>query len=232
MSNSLRLAVFDVDGTLVDSQHNIVAAMTEAWRGHGLPDPKPDAVRRIIGLSLVEAIAALAPEAAAEDHVRLAHAYKDAFFTLRQRPNHSEPLYDGALDALAALEADGWLLGLATGKSYRGVAALLDRHGLNGRFVTIQTADDNPGKPHPAMLTRAVAEAGAEVVQTVMIGDTTFDMMMAKSAKVAAVGVAWGYHATADLIEAGAERLVEAYPAVPMVLDALLKERQCASAAI
>ncbi|MBF0560905.1 MAG: HAD-IA family hydrolase [Alphaproteobacteria bacterium] len=206
-----RLAVFDVDGTLVDSQHNIIAAMTEAFRVHDLGTPRPEDVRSIIGLSLVEAVAALLPDAEPERHIKVARTYGDAFGVLRQRPDHSEPLFPGAVEALDALSAAGLRLGIATGKSRRGLRVMLDRTGLRDRFVTLQTADDGPGKPHPAMLVAAMAEAGVAPEHTAMIGDATFDMIMARAAGARAIGVGWGYHAAADLEQAGAETVVTGF---------------------
>jgi phosphoglycolate phosphatase len=229
MKAQIRLAVFDVDGTLVDSQHNILAAMTAAWRRHGLGDPEPAAVRRIIGLSLVEAVATLLPTHEASLHETIAQSYKDAFFTLRHQPDHQEPLFPGALDALASLDQAGWLLGVATGKTRRGLDAMIERHGLQNRFVTIQTADGNPGKPHPGMLLRALAEAGAEPADAVMIGDTVYDITMGRAARVATLGVTWGYHPPEELTAAGADRLVEDYADLPAALTVLLGEGRCVS---
>jgi phosphoglycolate phosphatase len=219
-SPNLRLAVFDLDGTLVDSQHVIVGCMTEAFTGEGLPAPAVDAIRRVIGLPLEECVARLAPEETALRCARLVEAYKAAFFACRQRPDHDEPLFLGALEALAALEAEGWLLGIATGKAMRGLRAVLERHDLARRFVTLQTADMNPGKPNPAMLEKAMAEAGVARADTVMIGDTTFDMLMARSAGVLAIGVEWGNHPPHELREAGAHALVGSYAELP---DAVLR---------
>ncbi|MGE5503649.1 MAG: HAD family hydrolase [Actinomycetota bacterium] len=216
-----RLAVFDVDGTLVDSQHNIVSAMSEAWLKLGLGMPRPMDVRRIIGLSLVEACAALLPFSPPGVHRAVAEAYKDAFRALRLLPDTMEPLFPGVLEALDRLEDEGWLLGLATGKSRRGVASMLEEHGLEDRFVTIQTADDNPGKPHPAMLLRAAAEVGVDPANVVMIGDTSFDMMMANAARSAAVGVSWGYHTLDELRDAGARLVIDSFENLAEVLDAL-----------
>lgn len=210
-SQTLRLAVFDVDGTLIDSQHIIVAAMVEACGAHGIAPPEAARVRRVIGLSLVEAIATLLPDLAEEEHLRIARTYKDAFNALIQIPAHEEPMFPGALEAMTALENDGWLLGLATGKSQRGVFRLIERYSLQRRFVTLQTADDNPGKPHPAMLVRAMAEAGVDKAQTVMIGDTTFDMQMARNAGVSGIGVAWGNHEAGELRQVGACDIIESF---------------------
>lgn len=206
-----RLAVFDCDGTLVDSQHNIVAAMTDAWRAFGL-EPLPGAVvRRVVGLSLVEAVAVLLPEGELTDHVQLSELYKEAYFTLRQQPDHAEPLYPGAAESLRALEEDGVLLAIATGKSRRGLAATLTHHGLEGRFISLKTADDGPGKPHPHMLEEAMAEAGAGPASTVMIGDTVFDIEMACNAQVRSIGVSWGYHDPDELRAAGAAGVIDEF---------------------
>lgn len=230
MPSALRLAVFDVDGTLVDSQHNIIAAMAAAFVMHGLPEPEAGTVRRVIGLSLVEAVAAVAPELDTELHWRLAHSYKEAFASLRSRPDHEEPLYPGALDSLSRLAEAGWLLGIATGKSQRGVRSMLDRHGLHGRFLSIQTADEHPGKPHPSMLLTAMAESGVGVAETVMIGDTAYDMLMAKKAGVTGIGVAWGYHHPDELRQAGADAVVEAYDALlALLLGPKVGTRECVS---
>jgi phosphoglycolate phosphatase len=217
-----RLALFDVDGTLIDSQHNIVAAVSRASQAQGVEAPKDEAVRRIIGLSLLEAVAVLWPDGTPAQHEAIAQSYKDAFFTLRAQPDHCEPLFLGAIEALERLAAEGWLLGIATGKSERGLRAMIERHGLTGRFVTMQTADGNPGKPHPGMVLQAMSEAGVAPDATVMIGDTSYDMQMARAARVRAVGVAWGYHPREELLAAGAEVMIEDFDALPLVLNTLL----------
>jgi len=220
----IRLAVFDCDGTLVDSQRAIVEAMTAAWLAEGLEPPVASNVRRVVGLPLMHAVARLAPERARDDHARLAGHYQEAFRDLHRRPDHEEPLYPGMLEALDALASKGMLLGVATGKGRRGLKATLDRHGLAERFVTLKTSDDGPGKPDPDMLHQAMAETGAGPRDTVMIGDTTFDVMMACAAEVAAIGVAWGYHTPDSLVEAGAALVVEDCAELPDAVDRLLSE--------
>ncbi len=209
MSGPLRLAVFDLDGTIVDSQHNIIAAVEEVARILRISSPPRDVIPRVIGLSLPEALAQLFPEVDAATHRALDHEYREAFVRMRARPDYSEPLFDGTHEALAELEGAGFLLGIATGKARRGVAHVLDRHRLKGRFITIQTPEDAPGKPHPGMLMSAMAGAGAAARHTVMIGDTTYDMQMARAAGVGAIGVSWGNHSVGELRAAGAQRLVE-----------------------
>ena len=222
---AIRLAVFDCDGTLVDSAHNIVACMAAAFAAQGLPAPLDAAVRRVVGLSLETAMAVLAPQGEAALHSRLADSYKDAFFELRNRPDHSEPLYPGAVAAIEALEAAGFLLGVATGKSQRGLRAVLDRHGLLRRFVTLQTADLAAGKPHPEMLHRAMAETGADRLDTVMIGDTSYDIQMAANANVAGIGVAWGYHPPGELAACGAQAIAEDFAGLPALVFGAVKPR-------
>lgn len=221
-SVSLRLAMFDWDGTLVDSQHTIFAAVRVAFESCGIAPPEPARARAVIGLPLAEAMAALVPPGAALDPRLLVARYKEAFAAARARPDFAEPLFPGALAALAALEADGYLLGVATGKGRRGLEATLARHGLLDRFVTIQTSDGGPSKPHPDMLLRAIAETGVEPAACVMIGDTTFDVRMARAARAKALGVAWGYHGVDELAAACAHAIVESFAALPPAVRELL----------
>lgn len=216
-----RLAVFDCDGTLVDSQATICVAMARGFAACGLPGPGDAATRGIIGLSLTEAMAKLHPKGSTTQHEALTEAYKSAFFELRAAGLADEPLYDGIAEAIAGLDERGWLLGVATGKSDRGLKHILDLHGLHPKFVTLQTADRHPSKPHPSMLELAMAEAGASPATTAMIGDTSFDMMMAKAAGCAAIGVAWGYHDARELRDGGADVVADHPSALIAILEAL-----------
>jgi phosphoglycolate phosphatase len=201
----VKLAVFDCDGTLIDSQVNILRAMGQSFARHGLDAPPDHAVRRVVGLSLVESMQALLPDADPALHSNLAQDYKGAFQRLRaDRSLDPEPLYAGISDLLGALRDDGWLLGVATGKSDRGLALALAHHRLSDHFITLQTADRHPSKPHPAMLRAALAEAGAAAADAAIIGDTVFDIAMGGNAGVRAIGVDWGYHEAGELIAAGA----------------------------
>jgi phosphoglycolate phosphatase len=205
-----RLALFDCDGTLVDSGANICRAMEGAFAAHRLAAPPRPAIRRIVGLSLVEAMAELHPGGEADHHRALADDYKRCFAAMRGTSSFSpEPLYAGIVEAMVELRATGWLLGVATGKSDRGLAMVLAHHGLGDRFVTLQTADRHPSKPHPAMALTAIAEAGAAPETTVMIGDTSFDMEMGVAAGAHVIGVGWGYHPPDELIAAGASVVVD-----------------------
>ncbi|MCF8479031.1 MAG: HAD family hydrolase [Rhodospirillum sp.] len=214
MSAPLQLAIFDVDGTLVDSQHNIVASMTDAFLENGLAEPPPAAVRSIIGLSLIEAVEGILPEAEPELINRVAQAYKDAFFRRRVGPDFTEALFPGVVEIFDALEARGVLLALATGKSRRGVESFVERHGFERRFVATRCADDGPGKPDPWMVLDAVASIGGNPGSTAMIGDTTYDMEMAARSGALGVGVAWGYHDAPALMAAGARLVVDRFDQV------------------
>ncbi len=212
--------MFDCDGTLIDGQASICAAMEAAFGQFGLPLPPRNDVRRAVGLSLPSAIARLLPEAPAKQHHALAEAYKQAFRALRSEGTLQQPLYEGIAPLLGRLHDAGWLLGVATGMSSRGLDHCLAGHGLSHLFVTLQTADLHPSKPHPAMLEAALDEAGVAPGQAVMIGDTAFDMAMASAAGVRALGVDWGYHDAAELLSAGAE----AVAADPVHLEELLQQ--------
>jgi phosphoglycolate phosphatase len=214
-----RLIVFDCDGTLVDSQLLIVDAMRQAFQGAGLRAPERAQILRTVGLSVFEAMASLVPHESPETLQKLTTTYREWCFTLRQQPGMQEPLFEGAAALIhdLAIRAD-IILGIATGKSRRGVARMLGSAGLEGAFATIQTADDAPSKPHPAMLLQAMAETGVSPAQTVMIGDTAYDMQMAASAGVSAIGVAWGYHKQAELKKAGAAFVARSFAELALLL--------------
>nr|WP_310522715.1 HAD-IA family hydrolase [Polymorphobacter sp.] len=201
----VKLAVFDCDGTLIDSQVNILRAMRQSFDSHRLPPPQDHAIRRVVGLSLVESMQVLLPQADPSLHASLAQDYKAAFHRLRaDKGLDPEPLYAGIAETLDHLRDTGWLLGVATGKSDRGLALALAHHRLTDHFITLQTADRHPSKPHPAMLRAALAQAGAAPQDAVIIGDTVFDITMGANAGVRAIGVDWGYHDAHELLDAGA----------------------------
>ncbi|MEM6902157.1 MAG: HAD-IA family hydrolase [Pseudomonadota bacterium] len=228
------LVLFDCDGTLVDSQFSIIAAMGAAFKAELMSPPDAEAIRRVVGLPLVEAIerlliddelAAPPPQLAA----KLAEHYKEAFAGQREDESLNEPLFPGIEGVIRTLHGAGAVLGVATGKSHRGLIATLERHHLLPMFSTLQTADLGPGKPNPAMLYRALEETGVEAPDCVMIGDTVFDIEMARSGNVQSIGVSWGYHPSEDLVECGANLLVrraeELLPAIRDLLRDALREK-------
>lgn len=217
----MRLAIFDCDGTLVDSQADICAAMDEAFAAAGLVPPERHATRRVVGLSLHEAMRQLHPAGAHEDHASLTELYKDAFRARRAAGAVAEPLYEGIAGLVEQLAAEGWQLAVATGKSDRGLAHCLATHGLTRHFVSLQTADRHPSKPDPSMIEQCIADAGADRHRTAMIGDTVYDIVMARNAGVRGIGVDWGYHETEELFEAGAEAVATSIAELRALLGAI-----------
>lgn len=225
MSNSLKLVIFDVDGTLVDSQSDILGAMTRAFDAAGLVAPSRDDILGIVGLSLPVAMERLAPAATRCVQRALVEEYKAAYVDMRAQIGaaQSSPLYEGALETLECLyQVPETLLGIATGKSKRGLDKLIEAHALERFFVTRQVADFHPSKPHPSMILQAMAEAGVRPEQTVMIGDTSFDMDMAAAAGVQAIGVSWGYHPVSAL--KGARVVLDGFGDLPEVLSSVWGE--------
>ena len=219
MSSDLRLVIFDVDGTLVDSQSDILAAFAQAFAHAGRTLPAPAQIMSIVGLSLDVAIARLVPDICDADGAAMVEAYKDAYVTLRASTpaQQSSPFYPGVHEGLTLLKAiPEMLLGVATGKSKRGLDKLIEAHGLEGMFVTRQVADFHPSKPHPSMILQAMADTGVGPSQTVMVGDTSYDMDMAAAAGVEGIGVSWGYH-TRDALTA-ARHIIDRFDELPAVL--------------
>ncbi len=206
--SELKLAIFDVDGTLVDSRQVITEAMNRAFKRAGLGEIGYDRTRTIVGLELAEAVLRLAPvDYPAERVPELATFYKQAFVEMRSEAGFNEPLYDGARETVERLFDEGWLLGVATGKARRGLDIVFEHHDLHRFFTTLQTVDGGPGKPHPRMVVDAMDETGTFAHQTVMIGDTSFDMAMGRAAGVTSLGVSWGFH-TVEEIESGGSHAI------------------------
>jgi phosphoglycolate phosphatase len=221
----VKLAIFDVDGTLVDSSAMIAASLTTAFRAEGMPVPERTRMMGIVGLSLLEAMKVLAPDEGHAMHERLGAAYKQAFWEHRAAGNHTEDLFQGAHDLLAKLRnRDDVVLGIATGKSRRGAAHLIEKHGYEGWFATVQTSDDHPSKPHPSMIVTALAETGLAPSAAIMIGDTSYDIAMARAAGVGAAGVAWGNHPPDELTKAGAHSISNDFNELSQHLEQLWQD--------
>jgi phosphoglycolate phosphatase len=220
----LPLIVFDMDGTLIDTHGLIAESAAAAFTGAGLPAPTPAAVRQIIGLSLPVAIGRLAvghDAVAVDDLVARYRAHLHASLELS---SDREPLFPGAREALDRLRNQpDTLLGIATGKGLAGVHRILAQHGLTDHFATLQTPDHNPSKPNPGMLKRAMAETGFSQIDTIMVGDTVFDIELAVNAGCQSVGVTWGYHDPGDLVRAGAGAMIDSYDELDAALIRVLE---------
>ncbi|WP_417248492.1 HAD-IA family hydrolase [Celeribacter sp.] len=220
-----RLVIFDVDGTLVDSQAHIVAAMTAAFEAVDLTPPSRDRQLAIVGLSLPYAIAELAPEADTATQAEIVENYKRVFHELRMAQGAAaSPLFDGAEEAVRRLGArDDTLLAIATGKSRRGLNALMADWDFSDLFISDQCADDHPSKPHPSMVQTCMADAGVSAAETVVVGDTTYDMEMARAARCTGLGVDWGYHGASALREVGAVDVLHDFSQIDAALDTIFK---------
>ncbi|WP_341368378.1 HAD-IA family hydrolase [Yoonia sp. BS5-3] len=220
--SDLRLIIFDVDGTLVDSQVMIYDAFSFAYTRAGLPAPDRAEALSYVGMSLEKIFPALSPELDSPTHAALVQGYRDAYFHIRQERGSraSSPFFPGARAALDLFHAQDWtLLGVATGKSTRGLDKLIAGYGLEGYFISRQTADDHPSKPSPSMIHAILAETGVPAARAVMIGDTSFDMDMARAAGICSIGVSWGYHAADTLV---CDRLIDDFAALPDTVDQLI----------
>lgn len=220
--NALKLVIFDLDGTLIDSQDHIVAAMARAFAAVDRPPPPREAVKAIVGLSLEAAVARLAPDMCDKAIAETVAAYRAGFLSLRAegRGEDIAPLYPGVREALERLHAiPEVLLGVATGKARRGLDHACRVHDLEKFFVTRQTADLHPSKPHPSMVHAALSETGVSADRAIMVGDTTFDIDMGRSAGIRTIGVAWGYHPVAALRAARADCVIERMADLGAALD-------------
>lgn len=218
------LIMFDMDGTLINTHGLISENMAATFESHGLPAPTPDEVRQIIGLSVALAVGKLART---DDTVlveRLVEDYRASYLRSIQQMTDREPLYPGAREALDRLRANpAMVLGVATGKGLSGVHRILASHGLSSYFATLQTPDHNPSKPAPGMLLSAMAETGIGPNETIMVGDSVYDIELAVNAGCRAIGVTWGYHDAADLVRSGASVLVDTYDDLDAAIAGLLE---------
>ena len=215
----VRLVVFDVDGTLVDSRRSIQASSDAAFRHLGRTPPPYDEVRQTIGLSLAEGLSHLAPDLTATELEELLRFYRAYYSELHQDPDWRDPLYVGAAALLDGLKRDGWKIAMATGQSRRGVERALRVHAWADIFDSTHCADDGPGKPHPSMLLEAMRALGAAADRTIMIGDTAHDIRMARAAAVRSVGVAWGFHTRDEIAAAGADLICDDFAELGQIVS-------------
>ncbi len=223
----LKLVVFDVDGTLIDSLAHIKGAMNTAFDMCGHVPPDEAAVRSIIGLSLPEAMRKLDPNLSDAELLEVVDAYKNSFNKSETAEVRQDaPMFAGAREALSRLNGqDELLLGVATGKSRRGLVRMMGVHALEGLFVTTQVADDHPSKPHPSMLEQTLYDTGVKAKNAIIVGDTSFDMEMGRNAGFGTIGVRWGYHPDAAL-EPHTDVMIDDFAALDAAILSLLNARQ------
>lgn len=218
------LVLFDCDGTLIDSAGTIAAVMHRTFDEAGEKAVTDAAVRDIIGLSLPFAIGRLLSiDAASSKALHLTDAYKTHYTSMKAGGLEREPAYDGIPELLETLRTMGPILGgVVTGKSRRGLNQHAEQHGFDWLVPISRTADDCASKPAPDMVLECCAQAGIDEARTLVIGDTSYDMTMAKAAGARAVGVSWGYHKPDSLVEAGAETVLQ-HPSdlLPIIEQAL-----------
>ena len=211
MNRQFDLIVFDWDGTLMDSEAKIVRCMQAAAMDVGIPDPGAAAIRDIIGLGLSEAMQELFPEQTPGRREELVGRYRRHFLELDAT---DMPLFPGVAEGLTQLTQQGYLLAIATGKARRGLNRVLDETGMRHLFVSSRCADEAFSKPHPQMLEDILGHTGVDPGRALMVGDTVYDMEMARNAKVAGLAVSYGVHARERLLDCGALACLDSFPDV------------------
>ena len=208
LSKNLKLALFDYDGTIVDSAIMIVEGAIAAFRICGLPDPDPKKVRENIGKPLAVALDFYMPPGYNVSPEQISEAYRSWYAEQGRLGLQNEPLYPGMIDLLHELKEDDWLIGVATNKSRIGLTNGLAKHNISNIFDITLTTDENIPKPNPAMALKAINDLSVDKNYCVMIGDTINDIGLGVNAGVKSIGVTWGYNERELLSSAGASYLV------------------------
>ena len=215
----MRLVVFDCDGTLVDSQHTIVSATETALSAFGLPTPDRRSILYAVGLPVDVSMRRHAPNADDATLAKVIEVFRDTYRELSLQDDRGQIMFEGMHDMIQQLGAqDETLLSIVTMKSRRGLSRVVDAYDIRGFFQSLKSADDGPGKPAPDLLIDAMSECGVTPAQTIMVGDTSFDVMMAKAANVRAIGVGWGYQDIDELVDAGADEIAETTDTLATIL--------------
>lgn len=215
---SRRLAVFDLDGTLVDSRQPLHCAMSRAFARMGIDLPY-DTLRVVIGLNMAESLNHLAPGLDEAGRAELLAHVRECFAEAHAEPGYIEPLYEGAAELLTRLREEGWLVAMATGKSRAGVEMITRMHDWGEVFHSSHCAGDGPGKPDPAMLHAAMKCLECAPHQTIMVGDTSHDMRMARNAGVYAQGVAWGFQTAEEVAQADPDHIAHTFAELSASID-------------
>jgi len=211
MSRRYDLLIFDWDGTLMDSIARIVNCFGNACTDSGLPRPSDAAMRHVIGLGLTEAVDTLLPGVDEAARERVVARYREHFLHIDQT---AMPLFEGVRAGLEAFAGQGYLLAVATGKSRRGLDRVLEETGLGGLFVATRCADEAFSKPHPKMLEDLLDYTGLESNRALMVGDTTYDLQMARAASMDSLAVSYGVHSREDLLAHAPRACLDSFDAV------------------
>lgn len=207
------LFIFDWDGTLCDSLERIIVSAQRAASEFQLPEPGTDEVRPIVGLGLLEAMKSLFPDLDKEGHQSLAECYRQHFLQLGEEMPSS--LYKGALDTLEQLRDGNHRIAIATGKSRIGLDLVLKEVGLENYFDASRCADETQSKPHPQMLHELLQELEHKAEDSLMIGDTEFDLQMADAAGVRGIGVSYGAHSASRLEKCNPHLILDSLESLP-----------------
>ncbi len=218
----MRLIIFDCDGTLVDSQKSIMNAIVTAWEGFGLNPPKLSSVLQVIGLTIQDSVRVLEPNLNENDYGKLEKEFYSAFVNLNEQAKIEEELFPNVVETLNVLNDDKSYLAVLTGKGKLGLQNTFKNKNIGEYFISTKTSDCGPGKPNPQTMNELIAELGVEKENVVMIGDTTHDILTAKNAGVKSIGVSFGYHSVSELVNAGADEIVDDFSNLPSVIDTLL----------
>jgi phosphoglycolate phosphatase len=206
----MRLIVFDCDGTLVDSQQTIITATQTALAAHDFAAPSRRDILYAVGLPIDVALRGHVPQASDDQIVNMLDLYRETYQDLVQQDDRGQVMFNGMYDQIAELGGlDDTLLGIITMKSRRGLNRVVDAYDIRKFFQVLKSADDGPGKPAPDLMLDAMRETGTAPEQSLMIGDTSFDIMMAKAAGAQAIGVGWGYQTVDELEQSGADDIAK-----------------------
>ena len=209
MLSEYKLLIFDWDGTLADSVGRIVTAMRVAAQRTGRPERDEASIRGIIGLGLPEAILTLYPDMAEPEMVVFRQHYADVYIAMDEQPS---PLFAGVADTLEAFRADGYRLAVATGKARRGLDRVLKVHGWERFFDVTRAADETASKPDPLMLNQILAHCDVPPSQALMVGDASFDLLMARNAGIDSVAVSYGAQPVERLLAFEPRLAIDKFP--------------------
>ncbi len=222
MSKPLRLVIFDLDGTVIDSLATITRSMTDAMAAHGEGPPAPELVRASIGLPLLQMYERVAPHLGHEQWDAMVRLHGEIARGRRARGELLEPLFPGARKTMDVLNEAGHLLAVSTSKSRAGTDHALAGHGITSLFVQVRCPDNGHMKPHPDAIHDVLAATGVEPERTVFVGDTQTDMKTAANAGVAAIGAGWGYHPVEQLLDTGAVAIAQDFAELPALVNELI----------